>query len=123
MRPVYFSFTNPQVGNVAGPIVLDQYIAPGNATCTISSIGGTSSTCILEYTTDNVIDYPAPSNIVWQPYTASPFSATGSYSFTGTGTVEAMFSYAPKALRVRVTAVAGNPTINIQVIQAGLGGT
>lgn len=123
MRPVYFSFTNPQVGYVAGPVVLDQYIAPGNATCTISSIGGTSSSVVLEFTTDNVIDNPAPTSVIWQPYTSSPFNTSGSYSFTGTGTVEAMFAYAPKALRVRVTAVAGTPTINIQVIQAGLGGT
>lgn len=124
MRPIYLTYSPVTASTVTSPIVLDQYISPGNMVTTIV-LGGsaTSATVVLEYTTDNVID-PTVTSYTWQPFTATPFSATGTYAFTAAGAVEGAFTMLPKAVRVRCTAVAGtSPTMSVQVIQAGIGGT
>ena len=123
MRPIYFTYTSVAAGGFTGPPVpLDQYISPGNVGVTISLTSGTSATVVLQYTTDNVLD-PAVSTYVWQPFTATPFNTAGTYTFSGLGAIEGMFTFAPKAIRVLCTVAAGSPTINVQVIQAGIGGT
>lgn len=130
MRPIYLKYPAVDTnGFNTPPIPLDQYIAPGNVTVTIKMINGSAptATVILEYTTDNVLDQTTTS-IVWQPFTAAPFnsgssSPAGQYMFTGVGAIEGMFSFAPKAVRVRCTLATGAPDMEVQVIQAGLGGT
>jgi hypothetical protein len=123
MRPIYITLNPATATSVTDPIVLDQYIAPANVAVTVNMTSGTSAGIVLEFTTDNVLD-PAVTSYVWQPFTATPFSSSGAYSFTSApSAVEAMFAYAPKALRVRWTAAAGSPVMNVQVIQYGIGGT
>lgn len=124
MRPIYLTYPAVTATFNTDPIVLDQYISPGNAAVTIAMTGGTgpSASVVLQYTTDNVLD-PNVTNYLWQPFAASPFSAAGAYTFNTVGAVEGIFTYAPKAVRVQVTAVAGSPTIAVQVIQVGIGGT
>lgn len=134
MRPIYLNYPSvAAAGFVTDPIVLDQYISPGNVTITInlSNPGTLTATAqvLVDFTTDNVLE-PQTTTIIWQPYTATPFTASGSeyvYSFSvnagESAAIEAMFAYAPKAIRVRVRSVTNTPNMSVQVIQLGIGGT
>lgn len=123
MRPIYIELNPAPATYTSAPIVLDQYVAPGNIVATLAvKNAGASVTAVLEFTTDDIFDTP-PAVFVWQPFTATPFNTSGSVTISGVGAAQAAFAFAPKALRVRITGITGSPAFSIQVIQLGIAST
>lgn len=123
MRSIYVNQPTLQATFISDPIVLDQYVAPGNVIVTLAvKNAGTSATGILEFTTDDIFNTP-PASFVWQPFTATPFNTGGSVTVNGLGAAQAAFAFAPRAIRYRASSITGTPNFSLQVIQLGIAST
>lgn len=130
MRPIYVKRQNVTTSATSGWIVIDQYIAPGNVAVSVKLTQKTATTptgnVTAVFTNDDIFDSTLNGNFANDPYTASPFNASGVWNFagfTGTGSVvvvEAMYAYAPRAVGMNVNVTTGQVDFEVQVIQLGL---
>lgn len=119
MRRIELNIVSP--ATQSDPIVLDQYIAPGNVVFTVIMTAGTSTTVAVQHTNDDIFasDY-SPATGYWEEYTASPFPVALT---AGNNVAEGVYAFAPKAIRFVLSSPVGSPTVRCQVVQAGIGGT
>lgn len=124
MRPIYITTANlPAVGTTYTQAVpMDIYIAPGQVSVIGVATAGTSASLSLQVTNDDIFatDYnPLTGN--WLTLPATTFSNSG--ALTPSNPVEATLTAVPRAIRVGFAGCVGNPTVGLQIVQSGIGGT
>jgi hypothetical protein len=135
MRPIYVKRQNvtSAASSTSGWIVMDQYVAPGNAIMSIKLTQKTgvtpTGTLTAVFTNDDIFDPSLNGAFANQVYTATPFNASGAWTITGfTGinsvvVVEATFDYVPRAVGTNLVITAGQVDFETQVIQLGIAST
>jgi len=134
MRPIYIKkqdITNTDVSS--GWVVIDQYVAPGNISVSVKLTQKTADPVSVQvfvmYTNDDVFDETLNGQFASQLWTALPWNASGIWTptgFTGVNYVvvaEAMFAFAPRAVKAEITVLSGTLDFETQVVQLGIAST
>jgi len=134
MRPIYIKHLNiTNTDSSSGWVVIDQYVAPGNVSVSVKLTQKTADPVSVQvfvmYTNDDIFDPDLGGNFAAQPWTALPWNASGIWTptgFTGIGAVvvaEAMFAFAPRAVKAEITVLSGTLDFETQVVQLGVAST